>query len=335
MVWCVITIGLLVYFATGMVEWSLGRTRATGRLSPLLVEHFAAVVGGLLLARQLARCERGCRNNSSYKYLLKCFAEGFAHAAVNGEIEWIGDDDEEVGAHYDHVQCVVADQLQLEHVLGHVHGRGDGQGDFDYQEDGDHHDQHERGRVGVASIPAHDPFVCVRVGVVLHPFQFNAHAHPANVFVVQPSGLCRRIAVDHSSQTSTFTAPILVEVFLVTVHQCQVAVDKQSSPSRFHLLECMVEEHIEYDQCQTGANVHEDDAEGEVGHEVHILYAHHPVGSDEATSWLVDKRCAGRSHRRFIHHGGGDIGDWLLTTTTLVVIQKEYHVGVVTLHEAR
>jgi len=91
----------------------------------------------------------GGGSGAAHEQLLERFAELTRHAAVDGEVDRVRDDDEEVGEENEGVGELVVEDL------GHAgrddvqHG-DDGDRDLDQQKHGHHHDQHQRGAVGVA-----------------------------------------------------------------------------------------------------------------------------------------------------------------------------------------
>ena len=71
------------------------------------------------------------------------------HAAVDGEVDRVGENDEEVGDQYDGVQRVVVHQAHRGDVLHDVEDGGDGEGNFEQEEHRDDHYEHDGGGVGV------------------------------------------------------------------------------------------------------------------------------------------------------------------------------------------
>lgn len=92
-------------------------------------------------------------DGAPHEELLEGLAELTRHAAVDGEVDGVADDDEEVGEEDEHVGYAVVEELGAD-ARDDVERRDDGQRDLHQQEDRHHHDQHQRRAVGVAQLPA-------------------------------------------------------------------------------------------------------------------------------------------------------------------------------------
>ena len=89
-----------------------------------------------------------------WKENLESFAKLARHATVDGEVEGIGQTDEEVDEDDQRVDGVVVERGQLETVVDDVEDGDGGQRDLDQEEDGHDDDEHERGAVRIAQFAA-------------------------------------------------------------------------------------------------------------------------------------------------------------------------------------
>ena len=85
------------------------------------------------------------------KQRLKGLPELLRHATVDGKIERICTDNEEIDQGNDEIQYIVANyQRPVHHILCHVEYGGNGQGYLHDQEYGDHDEQHQGSTVTVS-----------------------------------------------------------------------------------------------------------------------------------------------------------------------------------------
>lgn len=99
--------------------------------------------------RQLGRRS----NATAHKDLLERFPELTRHAAVDGKVDRVADDQGKVHEQDAYVDQAVVQELD-DHGRHDMQGRDHGQRDLDHEEDGHHDDQHESGTVGVAQLLA-------------------------------------------------------------------------------------------------------------------------------------------------------------------------------------
>jgi len=85
---------------------------------------------------------------------LESFSELTRHAAVNGEIEWIRQADEEVNEGDQRVDNLVVEGTQFETIIYDVEDVDGSHRNLDQQENGYNDDEHERGAVRVAQFAA-------------------------------------------------------------------------------------------------------------------------------------------------------------------------------------
>ena len=108
------------------------------------------VLGGDRLVVRLRGADRP--RGAGHEEPLEGLAELPAHDAVDEEVEWIGQDDEEVDVHGRHLEGH-DERRHLERVADHVERDDDAERELDDEEDGDDDDQHEGGAVAVLQPP--------------------------------------------------------------------------------------------------------------------------------------------------------------------------------------
>ena len=85
---------------------------------------------------------------AGYEQPLERLPELAAHHAVDEEVQWIRQHDEEVDLHGRSLEAF-GQHARLERVVDHVQNEDDRQGELDDQKHGDDDDQHERSTVTV------------------------------------------------------------------------------------------------------------------------------------------------------------------------------------------
>jgi hypothetical protein len=112
------------------------------------------------------RRRRGGRG-AAHEQLLEGLPELARHSAVDGEVDRVRDDDEEVGEEDEHVGDVVVEDLGDARRDDVQHG-DDGHRDLHQQEHAHHHHQHQGGAVGVAQPLALALAVLLEEALALH-----------------------------------------------------------------------------------------------------------------------------------------------------------------------
>ncbi len=89
---------------------------------------------------------------ASDEQVLERFTELSGHTAVDGEVDGVRQADEEIGEQNEDVDQSVVEDLELQTAVKDVQDGDDGQRYLHGQEHGHHHDQHQRGTVGVTQL---------------------------------------------------------------------------------------------------------------------------------------------------------------------------------------
>ena len=89
---------------------------------------------------------------ASDEQVLERFTELSGHTAVDGEVDGVRQADEEVGKQNEDVDQSVVEDFELQTAVEDVQDGDDGQWYLHGQEHGHHHDQHQRGTVGVTQL---------------------------------------------------------------------------------------------------------------------------------------------------------------------------------------
>ena len=108
--------------------------------------------------------------------MLKSLPKRTRHAAVDGKVERVRYDDEEIGENNSHVEKAVRDQFKVEHVLHYMDQCAQCQRYFHNEKNGDDDNQHEGGGVGVSTTAKATSCLASC---------FNANASTGHILVVQ------------------------------------------------------------------------------------------------------------------------------------------------------